>query len=459
MRLPHHRLRAAAAPVRTALVGLAGTALVCASLLAGPAPAAQAGSRNPVTPGAITGYGFDQCLAPTQSTMDRWLETSPFLAAGIYISGDSRGCRSQPNLTPSWIRHQLHRGWRLLPITLGPQASCHPSFPRYSDDHTIDPTAGHGGRYDRARSMGRHEAEKTVGVARDLGLRPGSTLWYDLEGFDSTNTACRESALAFLSGWSYRLHELGWVSGVYSSASSGLKALDDARVSRPDAFTLPDRIWIARWDGVANTSTSYLREDGWRPNSRMKQYQGGHPETWGGTTIQIDSNYLDLGRSRAPHEEHCGGVRVNFATYPGVRPPRGSSTPPAGRVTALKCLLSERGVFDGPIDGVYGDRLADAARAWRSQHGLPASGSFGAHAWTSLLAAGPRPVLKLGSSGGAVRRLQRALSAAMPAQGLRPRGVLNERTDDLLRTYQDRAGQSRTGIATSATWSRLQQGR
>ena len=64
-------------------------------------------------------------------------------------------------------------------------------------------------------------------------------------------------------------------------------------------FTLPDQIWIARWDGKANTSTSYIRDDGWLPGGRMKQYQGGHNETWGGVTINIDRNYLDLGSGPA----------------------------------------------------------------------------------------------------------------------------------------------------------------
>ena len=58
--------------------------------------------------------------------MDAWLEASPFRAVGIYISGASRGCRDQPNLTPTWVSTQLAKGWRLLPITLGPQAACNP---------------------------------------------------------------------------------------------------------------------------------------------------------------------------------------------------------------------------------------------------------------------------------------------------------------------------------------------
>ena len=105
--------------------------------------------------------------------MDRWLNNSPFLAVGIYISGDSRGCRSQPNLTRRWITSQLDKGWRLLPITLGPQASCSPHFPRYGDDETIDPTPGPRDGYPDARTQGRAEGRKTVRAAAALGISRG----------------------------------------------------------------------------------------------------------------------------------------------------------------------------------------------------------------------------------------------------------------------------------------------
>ena len=103
--------RTARATILSLVVGLVATFSV--GSLTAPAHA-----ENVVTPGDFTGYGFDQCLGPTQSAMNRWLTHSPFLSVGIYISGDSRACRSQPNLTPRWISTQLRKGWRLLPITL-----------------------------------------------------------------------------------------------------------------------------------------------------------------------------------------------------------------------------------------------------------------------------------------------------------------------------------------------------
>jgi hypothetical protein len=320
-----------ASPLVRVLATLVATLAVLAGTTGGPARA-----DNVVTPGDFTGYGFDQCLAPTQDSMDRWLNYSPFWAVGIYISGDSRACRSQPHLTPAWVTRQLARGWRLLPITLGPQASCHPGFPRYRDDRKIDPTPGPAGNYAAARKQGVAEAGKAVAAATALGIVAGSTLWYDLEGFDATNTRCRESALRFLSGWTRRLHELGYVSGAYSSAGSGIKMLDDARVDRPDMFHLPDQIWIARWDGLANTSTSYIRSDGWMPGARMKQYQGGHDETWGGVRINIDRNYLDLGKgSVTSPETHCDGARVRLAAYDPLQ-----DEPPASKAEFVYLRLA-----------------------------------------------------------------------------------------------------------------------
>jgi Domain of unknown function (DUF1906) len=277
--------------ISAALAILAG---ITTSVPAGSAAtAAPTVPDNVVTPGNFLGFGFDQCLAPSQKSMNAWLDNSPYLAIGIYISGASRACRQQPNLTPTWISTQLRKGWRLLPITLGPQAPCNRRFPRYGKDPTIRTHPGKNATYSRARKQGANQAESAVKAAQKLGIVKGSTLWYDLEGFDQTNVRCRTASLAFLSGWTRGIHALHYVSGVYSSAGSGIWALDQARINTPKLYQLPDRIWIARWDGKANTSTSYISPDGWVPGNRMKQYLGGHNETWGGVTINIDTNCAD----------------------------------------------------------------------------------------------------------------------------------------------------------------------
>ncbi len=439
--------------MRRLTAGLLTGLLTTAGLLVGPAPAY---ADNPVTPGNFRGHGFDQCVAPSQSAMDTWLRTSPFLAAGIYISGDSRGCRSQPNLTPKWIATQLRKGWRLLPITLGPQAACHPSFPRYGDDATIRTKPGRNDSYPKARRQARREAVKTVEAARALGISKRSTLWYDLEGFDVTNTHCRESALAFLSAYTVKLHSLDYVSGVYSSASSGIKMLDDARVKRPNAFTLPDAIWIARWDGKANTRTDYIRDDGWLPGGRMKQYRGGHNESWGGVTINIDSNWLDLGKGAwAKPVSHCKDTVVDLGTYPVLAPGTEATT----QVTALQCLLKEAGFYGGKLNGAYNEKTIAAANAWQTGRGFRATRTWGRVHWMSLHAAGPKPVLKTGSAGEEVRRLQRALKSASAALDLRISGVYNAKTKQAVRAYQSTVGATSNGIVVPRTWKALRKGR
>jgi peptidoglycan hydrolase-like protein with peptidoglycan-binding domain len=443
---------------------LAALALLLAAPLVGSTPAgaepsggaaSKLASQRQValaTPGDFTGYGFDQCLAPTQSAMDRWWAKSPFSAVGIYISGDSRACRSQPNLSPTWVAAQVARGWRLLPIALGPQASCQPRFPRYQDDFKISNKPA--GGYATAAAQGAAEADKNAADATAYGIGAGSTIWYDLEGFDLTNTACRESALVFVSSWVTRIKEHGYVAGLYSSASSGIKMLDDARTQRPGQFALPDRIWIARWDGAANTSTTYIPEDGWRPGGRMKQYRGGHNETWGGVTINIDSNFIDLGAGSQPVPEgRCPGTRLGYWKYPTLSPTSARAT----RVKVLQCLLTEQGTYAGPVNGSYDAATIAAARAWQAARKFTPSDTFAKRHWVALLAAGARTTVKRGSSDESVHRLQRALNAA-GAGRFRTTGVFDAKTETALRTYQSRLRITVSGVATRQTWNKLQRG-
>jgi hypothetical protein len=432
------------------LVAAAAGALLALTL----APASPAAAANRATPGNFTGYGFDQCLTPTQSAMDAWLLHSPFWAVGVYISGDSRACRDQPNLTPRWVSTQLKNGWRILPITLGPQASCSDRFPRYGNDETISARSGH--RYRTARRQGRAEAADAVAAAQRLGITKGSTLWYDLEAYDITNTGCRESALHFTSAWTNRLHALGYVSGVYSSAGSHIKAMDDARVNRPGTFLAPDRIWIARWDGIANTSTDYIREDGWRPGGRVKQYRGGHDEVHGGVRINIDSNFLDVGKGSVARRKAtwCDGVRVSFPSYPTLRAGATGAT-----VTAAQCLLRRTGHYAGRLNGTMTPATGDAVKRYRASLGVKPNRIVGPRVWVALHSHGIRTsVIKYGATGERVRRLQRALNAAS-AEGLAVTGVFEGSTTVAVRRYQSRERLPVTGVVTPTMWGRLRSGK
>ncbi|MET0520884.1 MAG: glycoside hydrolase domain-containing protein, partial [Jiangellaceae bacterium] len=286
---------------RTRRWAVAALAAALALVVSGTVLSVPAYAANPVTPGNYTGLGFDQCEAPSQSAMSTWIKKSPFRAAGIYISGASRACQRQANLNATWVRNQLAAGWHLMPITLGPQASCSHRYPRYGKniDPTINPSTTN--TYSAARVQGALEARRAVQRSRELGIVPGSTIFYDLEAFASgSTTACTQSALWFISSWTTELHRYRYASGFYSSAASGIKMLDDQRLRAGNRIVMPDQLWIADWDGKANTSSAYVRSDGWQPYKRAKQYQGGHNETWGGVRINIDRNYLNLRTPKLP---------------------------------------------------------------------------------------------------------------------------------------------------------------
>jgi hypothetical protein len=440
-----------------AVLTSAAIAVAGVVVLAAPAQAA-----NRVTPGNFTGYGFDQCVTPSQAVMDTWLTTSPYWAVGVYIAGDNRYCGDdrQTHLTAEWVSTQLRNGWKVLPITVGPQAPCYANPAKKVRIHN-DPA----GDFAAAREQGRAEAVDTVARAQALGIALKSTLWNDIEAFDTTNARCRNSTLAFLSGWTEQLHDLNYVSGVYMSAARGMNALDDARVVEPGRFTMPDRIWVAEWvtaDSYRRPPTAnapslysaYLRDDGWLPGGRMRQYRGGHDETYGAVTINIDTNYLDLGRGTRPGRapRFCNGTRVDFPRYrrlgPGIEHPQ---------VSALQCLLKRKRVYDGPVTGVYDAATTRAVRRFRESRGQGMSGRMLRRTWTTLLSEGRGPVLKIGSGGNTVRRLQRSLNAAVHAE-LAVDGIFGPATTRAVRAYQREVGVRGTGVVADDTWVQLQFG-
>ncbi|MET8154440.1 glycoside hydrolase domain-containing protein [Actinoplanes sp. NPDC049668] len=240
------------------------------------APAAAAAPA--AHPGTFTGYGFDACTAPSSAAMQAWL-SSPYRAVGVYFGGNNRGC-AQPNLTPAWVEEQQAAGWRLIPLYVGPQASCTTSNKRFRIDNA------------QAAAQGRATADDAVAQARALGLAADSVLIYDMEAYRTDDAACREGVLSFMSAWTARLHDNDYLSGFYSSMSSGVA--DQVNAYNRAGYVRPDYLDFARWDQVATVTDAALPAGYWSPHRRIKQYRGDHEETWGGVTINIDNDYLDV---------------------------------------------------------------------------------------------------------------------------------------------------------------------
>ena len=415
------------------------------------APSASAAER--AATGGLTGYAFDARCAPTQAEMDAWLTGSPFWGAGIYLGGSMMSCTTaeQAHLDATWVQRQTGNGWRLLPFWVGPQASCS----AFTDRIDPDPAEVGGTAYGAAEAQGRQEAAAAVARAQALGVAAGTTLWYDLEGFDVGLEDCRRSALRFLSGWTLALHALGHRSGVYSNVAAGIHALDYADLASQGSYAMPDQVWFAWYNNRADAvvDTKWVRAGSWA-HQRVHQYAQNQSMTFGGVTLNVDPNYLDLdGGSVAPAApKACGGVRIDYPSYANLA--RGKS---GAGVKALQCLLKQRGKYRKAVDGRYDADVVAAVRAYQRARSLPVTGRMVARTWVSLLSHGATsPLLKEGSAEDAVRRLQRALNVG--AASLAVTGVFDRATSTWLRQYQQRAGLPVTGVVAQATWDALRRG-
>lgn len=409
------------------------------ALGSGPAQAGRAGA-----PGSLTGYGFDACVAPPQAVMDAWWEQSPYSAVGIYIGGSNRVCKDQPELTAGWVAAQRRTGWRLLPVQVGPQASCSGYADRMSSDL---PTA---------HLQGSAEAATAVGSARALGIGSGSTLYYDLEDYDLGPTDCRQAALSFLSGWTEALHAMGYRSGVYSNIAAAIASLDYANAVAHGVYTMPDDIWFAWANHRADTETAqWVQTHEWDDHARIHQYALDEPQAYGGYQLTVDANWLDVGKGSVgtPSKPLCRGVDVDLGRYPTLKP--GKRGP---AVEAAQCLLRKLHVTGAKPSGRYDARTVKAVKKAQRKLDQKQTGKVTRRTWVALLARGPQPLVKVGSTGDPVRRLQRALVAAL-GKRVTVDGAFSQATERAVERYQRKAHLPVTGVVTDQMWDRLDAGR
>ena len=268
-----------------------------------PVPAQRIASAS--AGGAVfTGLGFDACSAPSTKAMTAW-GSSPYRGIGVYIGGANSAC-SQPNLTASWVSAQTAAGWHLIPTYVGLQA------PTSSCSSCAKLSAS------QATAQGMAAATDAVAQASAVAMGPGSPIYFDMESYSPGGSASA-ATFAFLEAWTDKLHALGYVSGVYSSGASGVA---DLVGQIGTGYTEPDDIWVADWNGQASGTTSYLPASAWAAHQRIHQYKGGHDETYGGTTINIDNDYVDgatVGTATpiAGNEDPIGSLDLAGSPTPG----------------------------------------------------------------------------------------------------------------------------------------------
>ena len=398
-------------PLRRRTAGRAVAAVVAVLAVAATTlSAAPAGADNRVTPGSFTGYGFDQCTAPRQRAMDAWRTSSPFWAVGIYVSGASRGCREPAEPDADLGQRQLAGGWRLLPITLGPQASC-TTRERYLHQVRINPSSSDCLRLGAPPGPGRGRARRSpppAGSGSPRAARSGTTSSRSPTSVDPVPRVGAELPVLLdpaAARPALRLRRL-------LQRRLGIEMLDDARADRPGRYRMPDRIWIADWNGRADIASCYVR------SRRLAAPQAGCTSTRAATSRPTAAcgststrNWLDLGRgSRAPPEPRA----LRWARVVQLR----QLPHPCGPATAARwCARSSACCAAAAPTPAPSTACTTPGSAPRSAATGPAGGSPPAPAparrpgWRCCPRA-TRPLVKVGQRLVAVRRVQRALNAA-----------------------------------------------
>jgi hypothetical protein len=185
-------------------------------------------------------------------------------------------------LSASVLQQLTQQGWLLIPTWVGPQAPC----TGFSRRMSADPAT--------AYQQGVIEAFLASDRAEKLGLtlpnQSGTIIYYDLEAYSNLNEACRAATQAFISGWSATLHARGSKAGVYGLCSN--------LAHFGGIPNVPDAVWLAAWNypsydpSASTTGLTCISDTLWSQGQRLRQYTGGHNETWGGVTFNIDSDVL-----------------------------------------------------------------------------------------------------------------------------------------------------------------------
>ena len=224
------------------------------------------------------GQGFDTCQLPSPSVMQTWWNNSPYYFVNLYIGGVCRAC-SQPYLTKNNLLTLRNQGWKgFVPTWVGPQAPCS----NFSYRISYDPIT--------AYQQGRDEASNAIITAQNLGFSFGEPIYYDLEAYDTTNTTCRNAVKSFMQGWADELREDGYIPGVYGSSCAS---------AMTDFTSIADVIWLAHWIySYYNSSATVwdvacVSNSLWSNHQRIRQYTGGHNETYGGIVLNIDCDVAD----------------------------------------------------------------------------------------------------------------------------------------------------------------------
>ena len=129
-------------------------------------------------------------------------------------------------------------------------------------------------------------------------------------------------------------------------------------------------------------------------------------------------------------------------------------------VTELKQMLSILGYFSGSLNAIFDEETEQAVKAFQHDAGLVVDGIVGPLTWSALdealdtLPPAERPVLRLGSTGYFVTKLQHYLILLGYYSGPE-NGIFDAKTEAAVKAFQLTAGIVEDGIVGFETWTAL----
>ena len=296
---------------------------------------------------------------------------------------------------------QQRTGWHLLPVQVGPQASCSGYADRMSSDLAT------------AKQQGSAEAATAIGTARGLGIGPWEHALLRPRGL-------RPRARRLPPGRAELPLRLD--RGAARRRLPVRRLLQHrrrhhlARPRGPGVARRPTRCPTTSGSpgptaGRTRSPTTGSSSDRWDDHARVHQYALDVPQTYGGYTLtdrrQLGRRGQGLGRVAVAAA--VSWRRRGPAQVPDAAPRLARSRGRGGAVRAAQAAPPEAANPSGRYDAQTVAAVRRRSGSWTRSR----PGKVTRRTWVALLARGAQPLLKVGSTGDPVRRLQRALTAAL----------------------------------------------
>ena len=185
-------------------------------------------------------------------------------------------------------------------------------------------------------------------------------------------------------------------------------------------------------------------------------------KSYGWTYTPTDTNYTTLTGTIKLWSKSSGGGSGRTAAVVAPDMPMLYRGCTGDAVKTLQEKLNANGFDSGNVDGIFGAKTYAAVTAFQKANGLGVDGIAGKLTWAKLYDATPvnvtpvttQPMLRTGSRGDAVRKLQEMLNAKGYTCGSVD-GIFGSKTKAAVLAFQKANGLGADGIVGPLTWGKL----